>query len=184
MQGPAPRREAPNNPDGGAEPSGWQRPRSCSLSALQSPALGRCRPNRRRSSPQPQPQSAWGVTQESKGCATIARLGAAHAGASPRTRLAERNRRQRVLSRAEGSNRDPTAVMSVHGRRASLVGSARKQDRAARACPKGVQEGFVFGQLDHHLSVQVRRRGELAIWSQGWRRTNQLHTYSRQAFLV
>jgi hypothetical protein len=68
-------------------------------------------------------------------------------------------------------------------RRASTVASA-EAGSCGRACPTGVQEGFVFGQPDHHLSVQVSRRGELAIWSQGWRRANQLHTYSRPAYLV
>ena len=133
--------------NGGAEPSGWQRPRSCSLSALQSPALGRCRPSRR-SSPQPQPQSARGVTRQSKGSATIVRAGAllaaAHGCPEPsRTRLAERNRRQRVLSRAEGSisrsrRRNERSRPPGHPRperaEAGSCGPSLPERRAGRLC--------------------------------------------------
>jgi hypothetical protein len=38
-----------------------------------------------------------------------------------------------------------------------------------RVCLKEVQEGFVFGQPDHHLPLKGGWRGGLAIWSQGWK---------------
>ena len=66
--------------------------------------------------------------------------------------------------------------------REQSVGLAyRVQTWSSHVCSKVVQAGFVFGQPDHHLSGMS---GGLAIWSQAWRRTNRLHTYSRPAFLV
>ena len=96
-------------------------------------------------------------------------------GALAQTPLAERNRRPRVLSRAEGSIRDPTAVMGVHAAERASSRSVQKQDRTADTARKECRKALFSGSS---ITIFVCKQAGVANWPYGHRVGGEQTSYT------